>query len=181
LTAGGKTYSEPLEIKLDPRLKISQEELIKQFDLMTNITASVNEAHDAVKQIRDVQAQIAALKKRLSNEPHGKELIATGDELDKNMKAVEDEIIQSKSKTSEDALNFPIKLNDKLMALGGTVESADSAPTRQTYEVYEVLRGLLDAQLAKWKEIQSKDLADFNKQLRKDDVPNIMLAQPAKE
>jgi photosystem II stability/assembly factor-like uncharacterized protein len=181
LTAGGKTYSEPLEIKLDPRLKTSREDLAKQFDLMTKIAASVNDAHNTVKQIRDIHTQITALKKRLSDEPHGKELIETGDELDKKMKAVEDEIIQSKSKSTEDALNYPIKLNDKLMALGGTVESADAAPTKQSYEVYDMLRGRLEAQLTKWKEIQSKDLADFNKQLRKDDVPNIMLAPPAKE
>ncbi|HEV2352318.1 MAG TPA: glycosyl hydrolase, partial [Terriglobia bacterium] len=179
LTAGGKTFTQPLEIKLDPRLKTSQEDLVKQFELMTKITASVAEAHDAVKQIRDLHAQIAALKKRLTDQPHGKDLIAAGDQLDKKMTAVEDEIIQSKSKSSEDPLNYPIKLNDKLMALGSTVESAETAPTKQSYEVYDMLRGLLDAQLAKWKEIQSTDMAEFNKLLRKDDVPNIMLAPAA--
>jgi len=179
MTAGGKTLTEPLEIKLDPRLKTSQEDLVKQFELMTKITASVSEAHNAVKQIRDLHAQIAALKKRLSDAPHGKELVAAGDQLDKKMTAVEDEIIQSKSKSSEDPLNYPIKLNDKLMAIGGTVESAETAPTKQSYEVYEMLRGLLDVQLTKWKEIQSSDLADFNKLLRNDDVPNIMIAPAA--
>lgn len=179
LTAGGKTLTEPLEIKLDPRLKTSQEDLEKQFELVTKITASVTEAHEAVKQIRDLRAQIAALKKRLSDDPPRKDLIAAGDQLDKKMTAVEDEIIQSKSKSSEDPLNYPIKLNDKLMALGGTVESAETAPTKQSYEVYEMLRGLLDVQITKWKEFQSSDLAEFNKELRKDDVPNIIIAPTA--
>jgi photosystem II stability/assembly factor-like uncharacterized protein len=176
LTAAGKTVTAPLQVKLDPRLKTSQEDLIKQLDLMTKITARVSEAHDAVKQIRDLRAQLTDLKKRLHDQEHGKELSASSDQLDKKMTAVEDEIIQSKSKSSEDPLNYPIKLNDKLMALGGTVESAETAPTKQSYEVFEMLSAKLDAQLAKWKEIQAGDLAELNKQLRKDDVPNIMLA-----
>jgi hypothetical protein len=176
LTASGKTLTESMDIKLDPRVKTSQEDLEKQFDLMSKITASVTDAHNAVKQIRDLRAQISALKKRLNDDPHGKELIAAGDQLDKKMTAVEEEIIQTKSKSSEDPLNYPIKLNDKLMALGGTVESAEAAPTKQSYEVFEMLRGLLDAQLTKWKEIQSGDLAAFNALLRKNDVPNVMFA-----
>ena len=174
--AGGKALTAPLEIKLDPRLKTPQADLVKQFDLMQKIAARVKEDHDAVKQIRDLRVQLKALETRLKNESRGKALIADAEQLDKKMTAVEDELIQVKSKSSEDPLNYPIRVNDKLMALGGTVESAETAPTRQSYEVFEVLSRQLEAQLAKWKEIQSGELAKLNQQLREQDVQNIMLA-----
>jgi len=178
--AGSKPLTAPLEIKLDRRLKTSREDLVKQFDLMSKIRDRVKADHDAVKQIRDVRAQLKALETRLKNESRGKDLVTAAEQLDKKMTAVEEELIQVKSKSSEDPLNYPIKVNDKLMALGGTVESAETAPTRQSYDVFDMLSRQLDAQLAKWKEIQSSDLPKLNQELRKQDVQNIMLAPAGK-
>jgi hypothetical protein len=173
---GVKPLTVPLEIKLDPRLKTSQADLAKQFDLAMKIRDRVKDDHDAVKQIRDVRTQLKALETRLKNDSRGKELVAAAEQLDKKMTAIEEELIQVKSKSSEDPLNYPIKVNDKLMALEGTVESAEAAPTQQSYEVFDELSRQLDVPLAKWKDIQSSDLANLNQQLRKQDVQNIMLA-----
>jgi len=177
---GGKPQTAPLEIKLDPRLKTSQADLAKQFDLAMKIRDRVKDDHDAVKQIRDVRAQLKALETRLKNEPRGKDLITAAEQLDKKMTSIEEELIQVKSKSSEDPLNYPIKVDDKLMGLGGTVESAETAPTRQSYEVFDELSHQLDTQLAKWKEIQATDLVELNNRLRKENVPNVMLAAAAK-
>lgn len=142
---------------------------------MLKIRNRVTDDHDAVKQIMDLHTQLADLEKRLKTEPSAKDLVADAEQLDKNITAVEEELMQTKSKSSEDALNYPIRLDDKLMALGSTVESADAAPTRQSYEVFDLLSGQLDAQLAKWKSLQAADLADLNKRLRKENVENIMI------
>jgi hypothetical protein len=76
-------------------------------------------------------------------------------------------------------LNYPIRLNNYLVALGGVVESADSAPTQVSYEVFDMLSKQLDEQLAKWKQILGTDIPAFNEVVKKQEVPAIILAKPA--
>ena len=81
--------------------------------------------------------------------------------------------MQTKAKSGQDVLNYPIRLNNLLVALGGVVSSADAAPTKQDYELWEELKPQADAELAKWNEIKKTDLANFNALVQKESVPLI--------
>ena len=178
LTVLGKSYTAPLEIKADPRRKVSQEDLAKQFDLLVKIRDKVTETDDAIIQIRDVREQVNAENKRLKNDPREKTVADAGKALDKKMTAVEEELIQTKAKSGQDVLNFPVRLNNHLVALGGVVGSADSAPTKQSYEVFTMLSQAVDEQLAKWKALVSTDVAAYNNLVKQQEVPAIMVTQP---
>ncbi|HEU4415283.1 MAG TPA: glycosyl hydrolase [Candidatus Angelobacter sp.] len=179
LTVNGKQYTAPLEIKNDPRLKVTQQDLEKQFDLLIKIRERVTQAHETVNQIRDIRGQIAGLNKRLENQPQGKAVAEAGRQLDKRMTEVEEVLIQTKARSGQDVLNYPIRLNNYLVALGGVVESADSAPTQVSYEVFDMLSKQLDEQLAKWKQILATDVPAYNDTIRKQEVPAIILSGPA--
>jgi len=132
--------------------------------------------------MHSVKAQMDALKKRLAADASAKPVLDACDALKKKIDAVEEKIIQPKSKSGEDPLNYPIQVNDQFMALQGTVESADTAPTAQSYTVYDELNGRLEPQLAAWKDIQAKDLAALNEMIQKDKIPTIApAAEKAKE
>jgi hypothetical protein len=88
---------------------------------------------------------------------------------------VEDAIYQTKLRANEDALNFPIKLNNKLGALLGTVMQSDSEPTEQSYAVFQELSAALQVQLDKLQAITSKDVTDFNKLVREQNIPAITM------
>jgi len=178
LTVQGKSYTAPLEIQPDPRLKISAEDLQKQFDLLMKIRDRVTEAHTTVNQIRDIRAQINALNKRLENQPQAKAVADAGKQLDKKMTEVEEVLIQTKAKSSQDVLNYPIRLNNYLVALGGVVGSADSAPTQASFDVFNMLSKQLDEQMAKWKQILATDVPAYNSVVQKQAVPAIILAKP---
>jgi hypothetical protein len=178
LTVLGKSYTVPLEIKADPRRKVSQEDLAKQFDLLVKIRDKVTETDDAIIQIRDVREQVNAENKRLKNDPREKTVADAGKALDRKMTAVEEELIQTKAKSGQDVLNFPVRLNNHLVALGGVVGSADSAPTKQSYEVFAMLSQAVDEQLAKWKALVSTDVAAYNNLVKQQEVPAIMVTQP---
>lgn len=175
LTVNGKQYTAPLEIVRDPRLKVTQQDLEKQFDLLMKIRDRVTQAHDTVNQIRDIRAQITALNKRLENQPQAKAVAEAGKQLDKKMTEVEEVLIQTKAKSGQDVLNYPIRLNNYLVALGGVVESADSAPTQVSYEVFDSLSKQLDEQLAKWKQILGTDVPAYNNLVQQQQVPAIIL------
>ncbi len=178
LTVLGKSYTAPLEIKADPRLKIGADDLAKQFDLLLKIRDKVTETDDAIIQIRDVREQVNAENKRLKDDPREKAVADAGKALDKKMTEVEEQLIQTKAKSGQDVLNFPVRLNNDLVALSGVVGSADTAPTKQSYEVFEDVSKKVDEQLAKWKTIVSTDVAAYNNLVKQQDVPAILVTQP---
>ncbi|HEY4839728.1 MAG TPA: hypothetical protein VIH72_14025, partial [Candidatus Acidoferrales bacterium] len=175
LTAGGQSYTAKVEVKTDPRLHVSQEDLDKQFEFATRLNSRITAGHDAINQIRSLRGQLDLLKQRLPATPETKAVLDAADALNKKMTAVEEEMIQTKSTSNEDALNFPIRTVNQLVDLFGTVESADAAPTAQSYEVFEVLNKQLTASLAKWDDIQKTDLADLNAKMAQANVPGVSL------
>ena len=94
------------------------------------------------------------------------------------MTPIEEALIQTKAKSGQDVLNFPVRLNNDLVALGGVVGSAETAPTQQSYEVFDLLSKRLDEQLAKWNQIVSTDIPAYNNLVKQQEVPAIMLTQP---
>jgi len=178
LTVLGKSYTAPLEIKADSRLKAGQEDLAKQFDLLLKIRDKVTETDDAIIQIRDLRQQLKAFDLRLKNDARAKVIADAGKTLDTKMTVVEEALIQTKAKSGQDVLNFPVRLNNHLVALGGVVGSADSAPTKQSYEVFEMLGKEVDEQLAKWKTIVSTDVAAYNNLVKQQDVSALIVMQP---
>jgi photosystem II stability/assembly factor-like uncharacterized protein len=94
-----------------------------------------------------------------------KRLISAGQSLLTKLADIEGEIYQYRNQSSQDPLNFPIKLNNKLAALEGVVESADARPTDQSYEVFKDLSTRLDAQVARLDNVLNTELPPFNKLL----------------
>jgi len=175
LSAGDKSYTAKVDVKTDPRLHVSQEDLDKQFEFATRINSRISAGHDAINQIRSLRTQIESLRQRLPASAEYKSVLDAADALNKKMTTVEEEMIQTKSTSNEDALNFPIRVVNQLVDLFGTVESADAAPTAQSYEVFDVLNKQLTASLAKWDDIQKTDLADLNAKMAQANVPGVSL------
>jgi photosystem II stability/assembly factor-like uncharacterized protein len=181
LTVNGKTYTGKAQVTTDPRIHVPQADLDKQFEFATRINERVTAGHDAINQIRGLRQQIDLLHQRLAATPENKSVLDAADALNKKMTEVEEELIQVKSTAGEDALNFPIRVVNQLVALFGVVEGGDAAPTAQSHEVFDVLNAKLTTSLAKWDDIQKKDLADFNAKMRQANIPGISVppARPA--
>jgi DNA repair exonuclease SbcCD ATPase subunit len=139
------------------------------------IRDKLTETHNAVAQIRDVRRQLEDLLKRINDQPNARPVVAAGAELNKRLQAVEEELYQTKNQSSQDPLNFPIKLNNKLAALGGIVASADSQPTESSYTLYEELATQIDAQLRQLNQVMSEDLKSFNNLIRSSDIPAVIV------
>jgi len=181
LTVAGKSYTAPLKLEEDPRIQVSAADLQKQLDFSLQIRGRITEAHDAVNQIREIHGQLTALEKRLADDKKTKATADAAKDLDKKFTDVEEALIQVKSKSGEDPLNFPIMIADQMMALDSTVQSADTAPTQSSHEVFDLLSKQLDEQLAKYRQLKHKDLADFNKRIRSEDIPAIAAPVPHRD
>jgi photosystem II stability/assembly factor-like uncharacterized protein len=179
LTVAGHDYTAPLHVAEDPRIQVSNEDLQKQLDFSLQIDARVTAAHDAVNQIREIHSQLDALQTRLAGNDKAKSVAEAAKDLDKKFVAVEDALIQSKSQSGEDPLNYPVMIADQMLALTSTVESADTAPTQSSRDVFGTLSKQLDEQLATYRQLKDKDLADLNRQIRGANIPAIGVTPPA--
>jgi len=179
LTVAGHDYTAPLHVQEDPRIHVSVDDLQKQFDFSQQINARITAAHDAVNQIREMHTQLEALEKRLAGNDKAKAADDAAKELDKKLAAVEDALIQPKSTSGEDPLNYPVMIADQMLALTSTVDSADTAPTQSARDVFDLLNKQLDAQLDTYRQLKEKDLVELNHQIRNANVPAIGVVPPA--
>jgi photosystem II stability/assembly factor-like uncharacterized protein len=176
LTVGGKSQTAPFEIKLDPRVSASAEDIRKQFELEVRLRDREDEMNKAILGIRDLRAQLLAMEKRLGSDDSTKPLVATSADLRKKTAAIEEELIQVNSKSSEDEANYPTKLNSKLGYLQNVIDSADAAPTAAEVGVFADLDQRLEAQLAKWREVLGTDVPALNDAMRKNNIPLVGIA-----
>lgn len=79
---------------------------------------------------------------------------------------VEDSLYQTKNRSGQDPLNYPIRLNNRIGALLGVVQSSDGRPTEQSYAVYGVLSKELSTQLTKLRQLTTTSLPKLNAILR---------------
>jgi hypothetical protein len=174
LTAGGQSQTQPLELRLDPRVPgVSSADLQKEFDLSMKIREANQRLHIAVNQIRQLRGELETLRQWAGDSSQAQPVIAAAKQFDDKMTPIEEELIQVKMKSSEGNLAFPNKLNEALDSLSHTEDSADSAPTAQMYQVFDLLNHRLQAQLARWQDILDKDLPGLNQLMHAQGVPEL--------
>ncbi|HYR74310.1 MAG TPA: hypothetical protein VEM96_00575 [Pyrinomonadaceae bacterium] len=173
LTVDGATMTERFEVKPDPRLTTTAADYAKQLDLSLKIRDKLNETHNAIIQIRDVKKQVEDLVKRVGGQ--SKPIADAGAALNKKLTEVEEALYQTKNQSSQDPLNFPIRLNNKLAALGGVAARSETPPNDQSYAVYEELAAQIDAQLQRLAQIIKTDVPAFNQLVRDQSIPAVVV------
>jgi photosystem II stability/assembly factor-like uncharacterized protein len=188
LTVGGQSATVAFTIVKDARSGVTQADLEAQQQFLLGIRDKLDATHDALRRIRVVRAQIADLGKRLraavpddgdgggsgggdgGGEAPAKPAAAdpyaavrkAAKELDGKLVAVEEALYQTKSRSVEDALNYPIRLDDKLNGVAEEASIGYYRPTAQAIAVRDQLVAAIDAQLAKLDDVLAHDLPGFN-------------------
>lgn len=171
----GEQYeSIPFQILPDPRTSCTVEDMQAQFDFLMEVRDKLTDMHRGIKKLRDIREQLKTLTKRLDETKH-KEVIKAANLIIGKMTAAEEAMHQTKSKSSQDPLNFPIRINNKLVALAGGVATGDYRPTDQSNSVKKILFVEADSELSRLQELFQKDLPQFNDMMRKTDIPAILV------
>jgi photosystem II stability/assembly factor-like uncharacterized protein len=181
LTVDGQTMTESFAVKPDPRLQTTPADYAKQMELALKIRDKLNETHNAIIQIRDARKQVEDLLKRVKDQPNSKPILDAGTALNRSLTSIEESLYQTKNQSSQDPLNFPIRLNNKLAALGGVVTGSETPPTDQSYAVYDEVAGQIDLQLQKLAQIMKSDVPAFNQLVRDQNIPAVVIKPPGAE
>ncbi len=159
VTAGAATASQPLTVRMDPRLKgVTEQDLAAQFALSMQIREKVSAADTAVIRIREMRSKIADRVARA----HSADVTAAGASTAARLLAVEEDLYQTRNRSGQDPLNFPIKLNNRIAALGSNVESGEARPTAVAYVVFKELSADLDIVLRRLDSVVATDVRAFD-------------------
>jgi photosystem II stability/assembly factor-like uncharacterized protein len=149
VTAAGQTQTRPFTIVRNPKIQATDADLLEQFTLAKAINDAVSRANDAVVRIREMKSEVEARGKAARD---AKARTAAQALVDK-LTDLEGDLYQYRNRSSQDPLNYPIRLNNKLAALQSIVESGDARPTDQAYAVFKELSARLDRDLARLDEV----------------------------
>lgn len=179
LTVDGKSYAQPLVLKMDPRVTSSLADLARQFAMQSGAVSGMNRSYEALKQVRSTRAQI---KQRIEKTGKG----SLGDALadaDKKLAQLEGAAVPAFSglpPNGKQPENFST-LNQHFGTILGVADSFDGAPTVQATKVFQELESEGNALLAEWNNWMRQDLVRLNEQLRRAGQPEIQPNAPPGE
>jgi photosystem II stability/assembly factor-like uncharacterized protein len=180
LTVEGKSYTQPLLLKMDPRIKTSEADTRKQFAMQTGSVEGMNQSFKALEQVQSVRAQ---LKDRATKAGKGSlgDSIAALDKRVAELEGAAQSAFFGLPPSGQQTESFST-LNQHFATILAIVDSADVAPTTQATAVLQELRDALDKLASRWKEMQQTDVAALNDSLKKAGLETVdsnkVLAQP---
>lgn len=173
LTVNGQSIVQEFEIVKDPRLPNTPEDYKKQFDYLIGVRDKVSEAHQTILDIRDVRKDLTYVKEKLSKNPDYVEIIKSIDELDKKMTVIENNIHQTKNKSNQDAINYGIRVNNRLAFLLADQQLGDYPPTDQAEEFRKEATEELNQELKSINTLLDTELDKINQSLQQKNIPII--------
>ena len=173
LNVGESSLIETFKILKDKRSLSSEADLKEQFEFLIGIRDKVTDIHNSIKQIRSTRDQLNNLKGKL-DESHEKISNSINDIISR-ITEIEENLYQTKNRSGQDPLNFPIRLNNKLAHLSSVASRGNYKPTDQMYGVRDELVKLIDVELQKWKEIKSSEIDKINTMILENNIQLISI------
>ena len=146
----------------DPRAEITIAEMQEQFDFVNTVNQTLDEAHQAIKNIRSINSKLATFEKNYKDLDEAKEILETAAALKKEFLEIEKALYQTQNKSNQDPLNFPIRLTNKLGHINNLVMANDFPPTDQDITVSKLLTSQIKVQMKQYNKLLSEDLENFN-------------------
>jgi len=142
LRVNGRTFTQPLTIKMDPRAPITAAGLRQQHDIGVRMNAAIDRDFAALSELR-------ARRGVLRTQREG----AKAKEVADSLVALDSALVRLESGTGATGVGLA-RLNEQLATVLDIVESADMDPTTQTIATAAELEKSLDRTLAEWADIK---------------------------
>ncbi len=175
LQVGETTKSQNFTILKNPISETSLADATAQFNFINDINTKVTEIHKALKNVKKVRVQVTSLQKSISDKLKHSELLDYADSLLKEMTVIEETLYQTKSKSNQDPLNFPIRLNNKLAHLNSLTRIGSYAPTEQAINFKNEITEEIDNQLSKLYDLFKIKVKVLNQKVKDSQIDLIQL------
>ena len=136
-------------------------------DSVESVLALIEEI--ALKGIKEIRTQIQTVQKKTKDTSFQKQ----SNTILASLKTIEEALHQTKAKSGQDVLNFPIRLDDKIAGVFESAASGYTAPTQQVQGVYELLKGQVDAEFNKLETLKKTGVKKLNDAVHQLAIPII--------
>jgi len=167
LEKNGTTQEQDFEILPDPTAEVTVGQMKLQFDFVNKVNSTVDKAHKAIKDIRTIRKKLDDFGSNYGDNEAVSELIEKAKTLNTSLSDIEKALYQTQNRSNQDPLNFPIRLTNKLGHLNRLVTNNDFPPTDQDEVVRKELTKQVEAHLADYNTLVTKDLEQFNEAFSK--------------
>ena len=171
LSANGRSYSQALILKMDPRVRSSAAEILKQWGLQQLAAHGMNDSFAQLSEVKSVREQVKVALAKVSSAEASAKLA----EFDKQAAALEGVTVPGffgTPLTGKQPENFST-LNQRFGQLLAIADAADAAPTTTTEAVARELDAALKETSGRWSVIKKTDVAVLNELLDKQKVGRI--------
>jgi photosystem II stability/assembly factor-like uncharacterized protein len=182
LTAHGKSSTQPLIVKMDPRVKTPLEGLVRQFELASKLSSRQGEVSAALQQAGELRKQIEARRKEAAEKVDVAKVL---EELNQKLEGMVEPDrnagfgLFGLAVPSKEQEGLP-KVAAALSGLIAIVESADVAPTTDASTASEKWDKAAEETLARWAAFQKQDLVNANELLHQANLkPLTAMESPA--
>lgn len=162
LNVNGDNQSKEFIILPDPRAEVSVADMQKQYDFISDINETVDRAHQSIKKIRKINGKLDAFVKQYKNNEQTTDLVEKAKKMKEDFGEIEKALYQTKNRSNQDPLNFPIRLTNKLGHLNSLVSIDDFPPTEQDIAVKNELSSKIKKQLIAFDALIEKEMKEFN-------------------
>ncbi|WGD35686.1 glycosyl hydrolase [Olleya sp. YS] len=162
LNINGTSTAQPFTIVANPNAESTQSDMEQQFMFIKDINQTIDNAHKAIKKMRRVSEQLSAFEAQYKDDDNLKDLVDKAKSLKEQFTKIEEALYQTKNRSGQDPLNFPIRLTNKLGHLNSLVRMGDFAPTEQDIAVKNELTLKINEQLEVFNKIISDEISAFN-------------------
>ncbi|WP_081413865.1 VPS10 domain-containing protein [Eisenibacter elegans] len=177
LTIGGEVLTQPFEVLRDPRSEASETDAQAQLQFVREIHEKLNQTHQAILHIREMRTDLQRIAKQFAKNEQGADVVAKAKEIEKQITAIEEALYQTKNRSGQDPLNYPIRLNNKLSALVSLIQMGNHRPTDGMLEVKQAITAEIDQELAKWQQVLTTEVPAFNTLVKSKDFPALATPQ----
>ncbi|PHN02092.1 WD40/YVTN/BNR-like repeat-containing protein [Flavilitoribacter nigricans] len=139
LRVDDNTESTSFEILSNPNIEVDDALYQQQHEILQATAKAVNEMHTMVNELGDMKQQIKDVTDRLESKEAYQELVKRGRDLVDKITTWDGEIIQRKSRSYDDVINFPNKLSAEYLFLRGQIDDQIPIVTRPVLERLQVL------------------------------------------
>ena len=176
LTVNGKVLESDFQILKDPRGTTSDADMKAQFDFLQEVISKVSETNLAIKKIRTVPDQInRAIDPVKDQKETMKDVLDKAKTIQDNMKKIEESLYQTKNRSGQDPLNFPIRLNNKLAHLNSLASSGNFKPTDQMLAFKNEITTEINGHLAALDKILKEEVPAFNALVKQKNIDAVVL------
>jgi photosystem II stability/assembly factor-like uncharacterized protein len=172
LSAGGKSFTQPLQISIDPRCHATYAELVLQFRWAQRAFEDMITARKSVAELKGFEAQLDKAKSKIAP-GQTRTLSAVNSAADRA-----NEILTGGDAASDQGLQFAAH---SLTVALNSLEGADRTPPSQVIALYQQASKALKARFADWSALKKSAIPELNRQLRSVGLPAIEISQLEQE